>query len=76
MRKIDVSALLAAGLLLGATTGANAQEPKDTQKQIDELKSALPKFAIPMREVGDRSKTCTSRQRVATGRLRHTCRNR
>src|SRR3984893_3284963 len=54
MRKIDVIALLAAGLLLGATTGANAQEPKDIQKQIDELRSALPKFAIPMREVGDR----------------------
>ena len=54
MRKIDVIALLAASLLFGATTGADAQEAKDTQKQIDELKSALPKFAIPMREVGDR----------------------
>jgi hypothetical protein len=55
MRNINAMALLTAGgLLLGATTGANAQEAKDTQKQIDELKSALPKFAIPMREVGDR----------------------
>ena len=26
----------------------------DLQKQIDEVRSALPKFAIPMREVGDR----------------------
>lgn len=26
----------------------------DSQKQIDEIKGALPKFAIPMREVGDR----------------------
>jgi hypothetical protein len=26
----------------------------DLQKQVDELKGALPKFAIPMREVGDR----------------------
>ena len=26
----------------------------DTQKQLDELKSGLPKFAVPMREVGDR----------------------
>jgi len=26
----------------------------DLQKQIDEVKGALPKFAIPMREVGDR----------------------
>ena len=46
--------LTAVGLLLGATMGVKAQEVKDTQKQIDELKSALPKFAIPMREVGDR----------------------
>ena len=49
-----VAMLTAVGLLLGATMGAKAQEVKDTQKQIDELKSALPKFAIPMREVGDR----------------------
>lgn len=27
---------------------------EDVQKQIDEIKGALPKFAIPMREVGDR----------------------
>src|SRR5439155_25237323 len=47
--------VMAVGLLLGgATTGVTAQEAKDYQKQIDELKSALPKFAIPMREVGDR----------------------
>ena len=26
----------------------------DTQKQIDAIKSVIPKFAIPMREVGDR----------------------
>jgi hypothetical protein len=31
-----------------------AAQDVNTQKQIDELKSALPKFAIPMREVGDR----------------------
>lgn len=30
------------------------QDGKDIQKQIDEVRSALPKFAIPMREVGDR----------------------
>jgi hypothetical protein len=35
--------------------GAFAQDAsKDVQKQIDEVKSVLPKFAIPMREVGDR----------------------
>ena len=26
----------------------------DMQKQLDDIKGALPKFAIPMREVGDR----------------------
>jgi hypothetical protein len=38
-------------LLIG-TTALHAAE--DVQKQIDEIKGALPKFAIPMREVGDR----------------------
>ena len=38
-------------LLIG-TTGLYAAE--DVQKQIDDIKGALPKFAIPMREVGDR----------------------
>jgi len=33
-----------------STTSTNA----DVQKQIDDIKGALPKFAIPMREVGDR----------------------
>jgi len=37
---------LSSGVVLGAEA--------DLQKQIDEVKSALPKFAIPMREVGDR----------------------
>lgn len=41
-------------VMSGFLSVAAAQEAKDTQKQIDELKSALPKFAIPMREVGDR----------------------
>jgi hypothetical protein len=36
---------------LPLVTAAAAQ---DVQKQIDEVKSVLPKFAIPMREVGDR----------------------
>jgi hypothetical protein len=49
-----VTSLAAIGLLFGAAVVANAQEAKDPQKQIDELRSALPKFAIPMREVGDR----------------------
>ena len=36
-------------LLISTTVSA-----EDVQKQIDEIKGALPKFAIPMREVGDR----------------------
>src|SRR3954471_16113105 len=47
--------LLIGTLLLFTTGGVLAQDaPKDVQKQIDEVKSVLPKFAIPMREVGDR----------------------
>ena len=38
----------------GMLSLASAQETKDVQKQIDEVRGALPKFAIPMREVGDR----------------------
>ena len=41
-------------VLICAASGVAAQESKDPQKQIDEIRSALPKFAIPMREVGDR----------------------
>jgi hypothetical protein len=43
---------LASSVLM--VSGAFAQEPKDLQKQIDQVKSVIPKFAIPMREVGDR----------------------
>jgi hypothetical protein len=45
--------MVALALCAGSTL-AMAQDGKDTQKQIDELRGALPKFAIPMREVGDR----------------------
>jgi hypothetical protein len=49
------AAALFASLMVLASTGAFAQDaPKDVQKQIDEIRSVLPKFAIPMREVGDR----------------------
>ena len=39
--------------LLASTTVLYAAE-ETLQKQIEEIKGALPKFAIPMREVGDR----------------------
>ena len=44
--------LIAMLLVFGFSTISFAQD--DVQKQIGEIKGALPKFAIPMREVGDR----------------------
>jgi hypothetical protein len=43
-------------LILGlvALGGLTALGAQDTQKQLDAIKEVLPKFAIPMREVGDR----------------------
>ena len=46
-------AAIVAGMAL-ALGSATAFAQADLQKQVDELKGALPKFAIPMREVGDR----------------------
>jgi len=49
-----IAALFLTSSVLVASS-AFAQDPtKDPQKQIDQIKSVLPKFAIPMREVGDR----------------------
>jgi hypothetical protein len=47
-----IAALAAPAML--AASGALAQDAASLQKQIDQVKSVLPKFAIPMREVGDR----------------------
>ena len=44
---------VAAGMLALGASAAMADEAA-LQKQIDEVRGALPKFAIPMREVGDR----------------------
>ena len=44
---------VAAGMLALGASAAMADEAA-MQKQIDEVRGALPKFAIPMREVGDR----------------------
>jgi hypothetical protein len=49
-----VAMLGAAGVLVLAGPNATAEDAAPTQKQIDQIKSVLPKFAIPMREVGDR----------------------
>ena len=43
-----------AAALFALGGGVAVAAEADLQKQIDEVKGALPKFAIPMREVGDR----------------------
>ena len=53
MFKVKSIAALAVGVLSLSVGTAFADEAA-MQKQIDEVKGALPKFAIPMREVGDR----------------------
>jgi hypothetical protein len=40
--------------LFALSGGVAVAAEAELQKQIDEVKGALPKFAIPMREVGDR----------------------
>src|SRR5512140_3893125 len=49
-------ATLASFVGMNAATAAEPAMPMqgDLQKQIDDVKAAIPKFAIPMREVGDR----------------------
>jgi hypothetical protein len=51
-RNVRSATTLLAGSLALIATGASAED--DLQKQINTIKSVLPKFAIPMREVGDR----------------------
>lgn len=59
LRKV-IMMLVMVGLLsfigMSAVNAAESDMPKqdDMQKQIDAIKAAIPKFAIPMREVGDR----------------------
>lgn len=45
---------LLASVLLALTGSAFAATDADTQAQLDAIKGAIPKFAVPMREVGDR----------------------
>ena len=52
MSKMRCAALLVAASVSVLVGPALAQDA--TQKQVDQIKSVLPKFAIPMREVGDR----------------------
>lgn len=48
---IMISVIVGLFLLTGTAALYSAD---DVQKQIDEIKGVIPKFAIPMREVGDR----------------------
>jgi len=48
------SSIVVMGTLLALGSGVALGADPETQKQIDDLKAAIPKFAIPMREVGDR----------------------
>lgn len=42
------------GALLTLASGTAWTADADTQSQLDAIKAAIPKFAVPMREVGDR----------------------
>ena len=53
MFKLKMSVVLM-GVLLALGSGAAQAADPEIQKQLDDLKAAIPKFAIPMREVGDR----------------------
>ena len=52
-KKIMIICAIAGLLALGFSAMAHA-EGEALQKQIDAVKAAIPKFAVPMREVGDR----------------------
>lgn len=43
-----------AGVVFALTGSAFAAPDAETQAQLDAIKAAIPKFAVPMREVGDR----------------------
>jgi hypothetical protein len=53
------SSIVVMGTLIALGSGLAIGADPDTQKQIDAIKAALPKFAIPMREVGDRFQNMT-----------------
>lgn len=58
MIKKVIMIIVTVGLLFIGMKAINAaeteQNPADVQAQIDAIRNAIPKFAIPMREVGDR----------------------
>jgi hypothetical protein len=54
MLKKCVRVIAVSGLIVAATSLYVSAAGEDMQKQIDGIMGALPKFAVPMREVGDR----------------------
>lgn len=52
MKVTRLITIITCATVLLISTGLYAAD--DVQKQLDDIKGALPKFAIPMREVGDR----------------------
>lgn len=54
MLKKGLRVLAVAGLIVAGTSLCAGAAEEDMQKQIDGIMGALPKFAVPMREVGDR----------------------
>ncbi|MEW6714339.1 MAG: hypothetical protein AB1306_04540 [Nitrospirota bacterium] len=49
-----VTTLLVVSMFLAGSSSLLYADEAGLQKQVDAIKGALPKFAIPMREVGDR----------------------
>lgn len=54
MLKNCVRVIAVTGLIVAGTSFCASAAGEDIQKQIDGIMGALPKFAVPMREVGDR----------------------
>jgi len=54
MLKKSVRVIAVTGLIVAGTSLCASAAGEDMQKQIDGIMGALPKFAVPMREVGDR----------------------
>jgi hypothetical protein len=54
MLKKSINVLVVTGLMLAGSSFCASAAGEDFQAQIDAVKSGLPKFAVPMREVGDR----------------------
>ncbi len=54
LKRTTCAAALVGALISLGSSSLLAAEPADTQAQLDAIKAAIPKFAVPMREVGDR----------------------